>query len=135
MNEFAVNLTSERVDYGYLEVLIIGKAIAIKVLCEDPAMRNRFGIGVELQPNAIPHGDAVFHVKEEFLSALVCVVGQPILVPERLVSEPAIPNGLQTSQFCGRAAKVQRRDHRPFSGRVFLHCCRHRKIRSTAFMK
>jgi hypothetical protein len=91
MNEFAVNFASERVDHRYLEILVVGKAIPVKVLCDDLAMRDRFGIGVEIQSNPIPHGDAVFHIEEKFLhgsqpwfqSALVCVVGQPILVPEQ----------------------------------------------------
>jgi hypothetical protein len=67
MDEFAVNLASERVDDGYLEILVVGKAIPVKVLREYPAMRNRLGIGFELQSDPIPHGDAVFHVKEKFL--------------------------------------------------------------------
>jgi hypothetical protein len=72
MNEFAVNLASERVDDRYLKILVVDKAVPIKVLREDPAMRNGVGIGSELQSNAIPHGDAVFHVKEKFLHG-----GQP----------------------------------------------------------
>jgi hypothetical protein len=67
MNVFAVNLASERVDYRYLEILVVGKATPVKVLCEDIAMCNRVGIGVKFQSNPIPHGDAVFHIKEKFL--------------------------------------------------------------------
>jgi hypothetical protein len=67
MNEFAVNFASERVDHRYLEILVVGKAIPVKVLCDDLAMRDRFGIGVEIQSNPIPHGDAVFHIEEKFL--------------------------------------------------------------------
>ena len=75
MNEFAVNFASDRVDHRYLEILVVGKAIAVKVLCDDPAMRDRLGIGFKFHSNPIPHGDAVFHIKEKFLHNL-----QPWLV-------------------------------------------------------
>jgi hypothetical protein len=67
MNEFAVNLASERVDDGYLKIPVVGKAFFKKMLCEGFAMRNCVGIGFELQSNSIPHRDAVFHVKEKLL--------------------------------------------------------------------
>jgi hypothetical protein len=67
MNEFAVNLAPEFVDDGYLKILVVGKAFIEKMLCDCFAMCNRVGIGFELQSNPIPHGDAVFHVKEKFL--------------------------------------------------------------------
>jgi hypothetical protein len=67
MNEFAVNLASERVDDGYLKILIVGEAFIEKMPCEGFAMRNRVGIGFELQSNPIPHRDAVLHVEEKFL--------------------------------------------------------------------
>jgi hypothetical protein len=72
MNEFAVNLATERVDDGYFKILVVGKAVIEEMLCECLAMLNRVGIGFELQSNPIPHGDAVFHVKEEFMHS-----GQP----------------------------------------------------------
>jgi hypothetical protein len=67
MNEFVVNLASEPIDDRYLKILVVGKAIPEKVLCEDSAMCNRVGVGLELKSNPIPHGNAVFHVKEKFL--------------------------------------------------------------------
>jgi hypothetical protein len=67
MNVLAMNLTSERVDDRYLKILIVGKTIFVKVLCEDSAMCNRVGIGLELQSNPISHGNAIFHIKEELL--------------------------------------------------------------------
>jgi hypothetical protein len=67
MNEFAVNLAPEFVDDGYLEILVVGKAFIEKMLCDCCAMCNRVGIGFELQSNPIPHGNAVFHVKEKCL--------------------------------------------------------------------
>jgi len=67
MNEFAMNLTAERVDNGYLKVLIVSQAVSVKVLCEDPAMCDRVGIVVEFQSDSISHRDAVFHIEEKFL--------------------------------------------------------------------
>jgi hypothetical protein len=32
MNEFAVNLATERVDYGYLNILVVGKAFLEEML-------------------------------------------------------------------------------------------------------
>jgi hypothetical protein len=75
MHEFAVNLASQRVDDGYLEILVVGKAFIEKMLCEGSAMGNRVGIGFELQADPVPHGDAVYHIEEKFLHS-----GQPWFV-------------------------------------------------------
>jgi hypothetical protein len=75
MNELAMNLPAERVDHGYLEILVVGKAFIGKMPCESFAMRDGIGAGFELQSNPIPHGDAVFHIEEEFLHS-----GQPWFV-------------------------------------------------------
>ena len=79
MNEFAVNLASQRVDDGYLEILVVGKAFIEKMLRECFAMRNRVGIGFELQSNPIPHGDAIFHIEEKFCMS-VSLGSQPWFV-------------------------------------------------------
>jgi len=75
MHEFAMNLASERVDNGYLEILIVHKTLIEKMLREGFAMGNRIGIGFELQSNPVPHGDAVLHIEEKFLHS-----GQPWFV-------------------------------------------------------
>jgi hypothetical protein len=75
MHEFAMNLASERVDDRYLEILVVDKALIEKMLCEGSAMGNRVGVGFELQPDPVPHGDAVFHIEEKFLHS-----GQPWFV-------------------------------------------------------
>jgi hypothetical protein len=67
MHKFAMNLTSERVNDGYLQILVVGKAFIEKMLCEGSAMGNRVGVGFELQPDPVSHGDAVFHIEEKFL--------------------------------------------------------------------
>jgi hypothetical protein len=85
VNELPMNFATGRVDYRYLKVLIVGKALFVKALCEVSAMRNRIGVGLEIQSNPISEWNAVYHVKEKFLhiqSTLVRIVCQPILVPE-----------------------------------------------------
>jgi hypothetical protein len=67
VNELTMNLTSERVDYRYLKVLIVGKALFVKALCEVSAMRNRIGAGLEIQSDPISERNAVLHVKEKLL--------------------------------------------------------------------
>ncbi len=46
MNEFAMDLSAERVDDGNLEILIGSQALSVKMLGEDSAMRDRVGIGL-----------------------------------------------------------------------------------------
>jgi hypothetical protein len=67
VNELAVNFATGRVDYRYLKVLIVGKALFVKALCEVSAMRNRIGVGLEIQSNPISEWNAVYHVKEKRL--------------------------------------------------------------------
>ncbi len=67
MNEFAMNLTSERVDDGYLEILVVGKAFIEKMLCEGSAMGNRVGIVFEFESDPVSHRDTIFHIEEKFL--------------------------------------------------------------------
>jgi hypothetical protein len=47
MNELAMNLSTKRVDYRYLKVLIVGEAIVAKVLSKFFAMHDRFGASHE----------------------------------------------------------------------------------------
>jgi hypothetical protein len=75
MHEFAMNLAAERVDDGYLQILVVGKAFIEKMLRERFAMGNRVGIGFEIQSDPVSHRDAVFHIEEKFLHG-----GQPWLV-------------------------------------------------------
>jgi hypothetical protein len=76
MDELAMNLATgrvdhgylkERVDHGYLKVLIVGKTTIEKVQCENAAMCNRVGIGLELDSDPISERNAVYHIKEKFL--------------------------------------------------------------------
>jgi hypothetical protein len=67
MDELAMNLATGRVDHGYLKVLIVGKTTIEKVQCENAAMCNRVGIGLELDSDPISERNAVYHIKEKFL--------------------------------------------------------------------
>jgi hypothetical protein len=67
MNEFAMNFASDRVDDGYLEIFVVGKAFIEKMLREGSAMGNRLGIVLEIQSYPVSHRDAVFHIEEKFL--------------------------------------------------------------------
>jgi predicted phage-related endonuclease len=67
MNELAMNLATGRVHYGYLKVLIVGKAFIEKMLCQDAAMCNRVGIRLEFKTDPVSERNAVYHIKEKFL--------------------------------------------------------------------
>jgi hypothetical protein len=67
MNVFAMNLTSNRVDYRYLKVLIIAKAAVTKVLSKLFAMEDRIGVGFEIDPDPVSERDAIFHIEKELL--------------------------------------------------------------------
>jgi hypothetical protein len=88
MNELAMNLATERIDDTNLKLLIVAQTIVAKFQSEDSAMGNRFGIGLELNPDPIPHRDAIFHIEKELLHCIAFArafkrVGvQPMFVPE-----------------------------------------------------
>jgi len=67
VNELAMNLASERVDHGYFEILIVAQAFVTEVLRDHFAMRNRVGIGLELNSDPVSQWQAVFHIEEKFL--------------------------------------------------------------------
>jgi hypothetical protein len=67
MNEFAMNLAADRVDYGYLKVLIVSEAVSVEMLCQDAAMSDRIGIVFEFHSDSVSQRDAVFHIEEVFL--------------------------------------------------------------------
>jgi hypothetical protein len=49
MNELAMNLATGRIYNQYFKVLIVGKALIEKMLCEDAAMCNRVGVRLEFE--------------------------------------------------------------------------------------
>jgi hypothetical protein len=70
-----MNFATRRVDYGYLKVLIVGKAISVKVFCEDA----QCAIASALALNSIPilslNGTPFCHTEEKYLHS-----GQPWFV-------------------------------------------------------
>jgi hypothetical protein len=75
MNELAMNLATGRVDYGYLEVLIVAKAFIEKTPGYGAAMGDRFGIRVEFDSGSVSERNTVYHIEEKFLHR-----SQPCLV-------------------------------------------------------
>ena len=67
MNELAMNLATGRIYNQYFKVLIVGKALIEKMLCEDAAMRNRVGVRLEFESYPISKRNTVYHIKEKFL--------------------------------------------------------------------
>ena len=72
MNELPMNLTAERVDDGYLKVLIVGWAVSVKVLSQNPAMSDRGGIVWNSIPTRSRNGTPSFISKENF-----CIIFNP----------------------------------------------------------
>jgi hypothetical protein len=62
-----MNLTSERVDDGYLKVFIVAQAVVAEVLSELFAVLDGLPVAFEVDPDLVSHRDAIFHVEKEFL--------------------------------------------------------------------
>jgi hypothetical protein len=67
VNELAMNFASQRIDDGYLKVLIVAQALVAKMLREHMAVLDRFNVGVELNSNPVAQRNAVFHIEEKCL--------------------------------------------------------------------
>jgi hypothetical protein len=67
VNELAMNFASQRIDDGYLKILIVAQALVAKMLREHPAVLDRFNVGVELNSNPVAQRNAVFHIEEKCL--------------------------------------------------------------------
>src|SRR5258705_12922811 len=67
VNELAMNFASQRVDDGYLKVLVVAEAVVAKVLRKHPGVRDCFNVAVELNSNSLPHWNAIFHTEEKLV--------------------------------------------------------------------
>jgi predicted anti-sigma-YlaC factor YlaD len=67
VNELAMNFASQRVDDGYLKVLVVAEAVVAKVLRKHPGVRDCFNVAVELNSNPVSHWNAIFHIEEKRL--------------------------------------------------------------------
>jgi hypothetical protein len=78
VNELAMNFPPQRIDHGYLEVLVIAEALVAEVLGNFSAMPNSFRICLELDPNCISMRDAIFHIEEKLLHAMTSEDTNPV---------------------------------------------------------
>jgi hypothetical protein len=106
VNELAMNLAAQRVDHGYLKVLIVAEALVAEVLGNFSAMPNRFRICLELDPDCISMRDTVFHIEEKLLHAITSEI--PIrCVRIRSEFEPAtnsyVPNSYAPNSYVSKA--------------------------------
>ncbi|MBX9646627.1 MAG: hypothetical protein K2X57_06180 [Xanthobacteraceae bacterium] len=69
MYELAINFSSEFVDNQYFKVLVVPQAVVAEVPRHLLAVFDRIGIRVELNANAVPVRDAVFHIEKN-----VCMI-------------------------------------------------------------
>jgi hypothetical protein len=67
VNELAMDFASNRVDDGYLKVLIVAQAVVAEMLRKVFAARDSFKIAVEVDPDPISKRDAIYHIKKELL--------------------------------------------------------------------
>jgi hypothetical protein len=62
-----MNLTPERVDDGYLKVLIVAQTVVAEVLSELFAVLDGLQVAFEVGPDLVSHRDAILHVEKELL--------------------------------------------------------------------
>jgi hypothetical protein len=67
MNELVMNFATGRVDYRYLKVLIVAKAVSVKVSCENATMRNRVRVRLEFDSDPVSERNTVYHIEEKSL--------------------------------------------------------------------
>jgi hypothetical protein len=67
MNVLAMNFAAGCVDYRYLELVIVRKAISVKVFYDDAAMRNPVGVRLEFDSDAVSERNTVYQIEEKFL--------------------------------------------------------------------
>jgi hypothetical protein len=104
MNELAMNLATERIDDGYLKVLIVAQTVVAKFQSEDFAMRNRVGIALELNPDPVSHRDAIFHIEKEFLHRFTSVAS----TAENLQRIATVGKGLPRLRALARMTVMER---------------------------
>ena len=69
-----MNFPSQRIDHGYLKVLVVAETLGAEVLGEHSAVLDRFNVSIELNSNPVPQRNAIFHIEEKCLHRhhLVC---------------------------------------------------------------
>jgi hypothetical protein len=67
VNELAMDFPADRVDNGYLEILIVAQAVVAEMLRKFFAVRDSLKIAVEVDPDPVSERDAIFHIKKVLL--------------------------------------------------------------------
>jgi hypothetical protein len=70
VNKLAMDFPAERVDNGYLKILIVAQAVVAEMLRKLFAVRDSFKISAEVDPDPVSERDAIFHIKKELLHCL-----------------------------------------------------------------
>src|ERR1700688_2289378 len=87
-----MNFAPQRVDHGYLEVLIVAEALVAEVPGNFSAILDCFRLCFELDPDSISMGDAILHIEEELLHCyyLCTPIRRVSIRSERTARRPAI---------------------------------------------
>jgi hypothetical protein len=67
VNELAMDFPAERVDNGYLKILIVAQAVVAEMLRKLFAVGDSLKIAAEVDPDPVSKRDAIFHIKKELL--------------------------------------------------------------------
>jgi hypothetical protein len=65
-----MDLTSQRIDDGYLKVFIVAQAVVAEVLSKLFAVLDGLQVAFEVNPDPVSHRDAILHVEKELLHCL-----------------------------------------------------------------
>jgi hypothetical protein len=103
MNELAMNLTSERVDDSYLQVLIVAQTAVAEVLCKRLAVRDGLQVAFEVDPDPISEWNTVYHIEKEFLHDV-----PQSLRPFKTINGATIGNGLPRFRALARITVMER---------------------------
>jgi hypothetical protein len=94
-----MNFTPQRVDHGYLKVLIVAQAVVAPMPGKLFGMDNSFRIRLEFNADPVPHWNAVFHIEEKLLHIVTSArqSGVPAFVPD----QRRAPSGNQIETIAG----------------------------------
>jgi hypothetical protein len=67
MDVFTMYLATDRVDDGYLKVLVIEQAALAETLCKLFAVIDGCVVGFEIDSDSVAERNAIFHIEKEFL--------------------------------------------------------------------
>jgi hypothetical protein len=65
VNVLTMYFSTGSANHRYLKLFVVAQAVVAKMLRELFAVFDRFQIGIKLNTDAIPHRNAIFHIKEE----------------------------------------------------------------------